>query len=93
MKKVIAILTNDEKFNITDLLMKETNNSVFLGSWGKFSNDNAECIKAVSTAVNVFLENKDKQLIVFACHKNNINEIREKIGECDFNILYCDKIK
>ncbi len=92
MKKVIAILTNDEKFNITDLLMKETNNSVFLGSWGKFSNDNAECINAVSTAVNMFLENEDKQLIVFACHKDNVNNIKEKIIECDFNVLHSNNI-
>ncbi len=92
MKKVIAILTNDEKFNITDLLMKETNNSVFLGSWSKFSNNNEECVNAIATAVNIFLENKDKQLIVFACHKDDVSNIKEKIIKCDFCVLVSNNI-
>ena len=48
--------------------------------------------KELKLDADVYYDNITKEFID-NCHKNNINEIREKIGECDFNILYCDKIK
>ena len=92
MKKVIAILTQNEKFSITDLLMKETSAAVFLGSWGKILSNRVECVNAISDAVNAFLQSNEKQLIVFACDKNDIRDIKEKIIECDFCIMSYESI-
>ncbi len=90
MKKVIAIALGDDDFGFSELFRERTATSLYLGAWGKIADNveqHEECVSAIVYAVRNFLENGGGKDIVFACHKDDLADIRAALGACELQVF------
>lgn len=96
MKKVNVIIFKDETENekyaesvCKKLIpLNQLNDKIFCGIWGEIMFNNDECLKAISSSVNSFL-NSDKTEVYFGCCKKDYNDIILLLNtdNCQVNVL------
>ncbi len=89
MKKVIAIVLGDNDFPLYDLIRERTASALYLGAWGKIADNveaREECVSAIVFAVRNFLKNGEKD-IVFSCHRDDLADIRQALGDCELQVF------
>lgn len=99
MKKLFVILfkgeSENEKYSDTVCVQLSRSNlsadQEFCGIWGEIQFNNEECLAAIASTVNYFLNSDDKEEIYFGCSKKDYNDIISRIDthKCETKIISC----
>ena len=81
MKKVFMIVFENElefaknSDKISERFTNPDNTTEYCGFWGKIQFNKNECLNAISSAVNHFIQMPDKNEIYFGCVREDVSEI------------------
>ncbi len=96
MKILNVVLFKDDNENCEVIFEKLSSSNLlphqeFCGRWGEIQFNNEECLTAISSTVNHFLNSKDKTEIYFGCSEKDYNDIILLIDtdNCKVNVLSC----
>lgn len=103
MKALNVILFKDDneihKYSDTIFEEKLSRSSLspeqeFCGIWGEIHFNNEECLKAISSSVNRFLQSENKIEIYFGCCEKDYNNIisRIDIQNCKVSKINCQDL-
>ena len=82
MKKVFVIVFDNElEFDegsdkIGEHFINSDGYIEYCGCWGKIEFNKNECLNAISTTVNHFIQLPEKKEIYFGCDRENLSEIQ-----------------
>ena len=82
MKKVFIITFDTDKEmsssceKISEYFTRTNDSKVYCGTWGEIQFNREECLNAISTAVNYFIQMQDKKEIYFGCNIKDILDIK-----------------
>lgn len=97
MKKVFVIVFDNKlEFDvfadkIGNRFINSNNAIEYCGSWGKIMFNKNECLNAISSMVNHFIQLPEKKEIYFGCDKENLSEIQELLltEACEIIVVPC----
>ena len=95
MKKLTVILFENEaesdKYSdlVCEKLSDLPDDKEFCGIWGEIKFNADEVLSAISTAVNHFVNDTEKEEIIFGCCKKDYDDIISRINtqNCSVNIV------
>ena len=88
MKKLYIYLSfpNELVPVICEKMASKLPSQTFLGFWGKIGFNKEECVKAISSAVNYFLET-DKEEIYFGVDEADLSDVLESVNTENVDII------
>ena len=88
MKKLYIYLSfsNEQVDFICEKMASTLPSQKFLGFWGKIGFNKEECVKAISSAVNYFLET-DKEEIHFGVDEADLSDVLESVNTQNVDII------
>lgn len=96
MKKLYAILTekDEQSTAICDAMTNLPKATEFCGCWGAIQGNRSECIAAISATINHFIDSPEKNTIIFACDRKEVDDIEKALhlDGCDVQRVPVSKI-
>ena len=102
MKKVfIIVFENELEFakesdKISERFTNPDDETEYCGFWGKIQFNKNECLNAISSTVNHFIQISDKKEIYFGCVREDVSEIEPLLSRNDCEIIissYADFVR
>ena len=99
MKKIYIIVFDSEKEmpssseKISEYFTKLNGSKVYCGTWGEIQFNKEECLNAISSTVNHFIQKQEKKEIYFGCNIKDILDIKSLLAleNCELVEVSCCK--